>query len=224
MIPKIVKVCREIYEWSFPVVIVIMLLTWFFHMFVFHRLPRQTRRMLEPGIGLVFTQDREYLSSIDEVLASGSNVYVLYRNLPLVKVYNTDGDYVCSYAAKGHQATMYVRQNTLYLRTSMNGLTYYEFTDQTFVRSYIDDDAHMLSASIRQDREEYLSTRDEKQNRYSVKGQSIVRIDSNGVESVFVKRSPLYFLATGHFFALVACLFILLALLNEREKRNLGSD
>lgn len=192
---------------------------------VFHWQPIELRRKLEPGVGLVITQDREYLSDMDEVVVSDTHVYVLYSWLQLVKVYDLDGSYTCSFAVhctERRNADMFVCRDTLYLVSE--DCIVYEYTNNAFVRSYNDEDSNTLLTHLNKNKWHFKNIQDGDQNLYYIKGQSVIRRDSTGAESVFVKRSPLYFIVSSQLQAglnaLSVILFVILfAMLNMGKRQ-----
>ena len=179
---------------------------------VFHTLPRQIRRSLTQGVPLIIFEDQEYLSCIDDVLVTSSYVYVLYGELHLVKVFDTDRNYVCTLIvtnqnSNGARAQIYVYEDTLYL-LSANDI--YEFENNSFVRFYSYKEDTSTRLSINEDRHSYRNNLDNNAYRYYVKGGSIFRSDCHGTEDVFLQRSPMYFLCKPTFSWLLWVTFFVL--------------
>ncbi len=189
---------------------------------VFHKLPKQIRRILTHGVPLIIYEDQEYLSTIDDVLVSNSYVYVLFGELHLVKVYDTDQNYVCTLIvsdekSNGARAQIFVHEDTLYL-LSANDI--YEFVDNSFVRFHSYQEDATMRLSINKDRQTYRNDLDGDSYRYYKKGESIYRSDCNGTEHIFLQRSPMYFLCNPMFsWSLWALFFLLLIFPMFLQKR-----
>ncbi len=194
---------------------------------VFHTLPRQIRGSLTPAVPLILFEDQEYLSCIDDVLVTSSYVYVLYGELHLVKVYDTDRNYVCTLIvadqnSNGTRAQIYVHEDTLYL-LSANEI--YEFADNAFVRFHSYQEDTSLRLSINQDRHSYRNHLDHHAYRYYIKHGSIYRSDWHGTESIFLQCSPMYFLCSPTFsWLLWAVFFVLLVFPARIHKRQRNTD
>lgn len=179
---------------------------------VFNKLPNQIRRTLEVGTPLILYDDQEYLSCIDDVLVSNSYVYVLFGRLHLVKVYDTAQNYVCTLIVSdknshGIRAQIYVNENTLYI-SAANDI--YEFVDNSFVHFYSFKEDATMRLNISKKEYDYRNVLDNEAYRYNIKAESIIRSDSNGKESVFYQRSPMYFLCNPFFSWLLWVLFFLM--------------
>lgn len=161
---------------------------------IFHKLPSHIEDMLKTSEVVTFTEDRDYLSAMDEVLASKRYVYAIYGRMRLVKVYDTNGNYICSIAVKdtksgAHNMRGYIVDDKLHLVFDQQ---VYEFTDNVLTKTYTGKEASAWATDLFVNRAKYQNKLDGERNWYYLKAQSIYRTNANDPESVFLARSPLY--------------------------------
>ena len=185
-------------KWTITVVLydiaLLALVLHILHGTVFRNPPREIRNQLSIGMPLVFADNQEYLSEMEDVQVIGNQVYLMYGAMHLVKVYDTNRQYVCTYAISGEEARgarlqMFVHDNALYLCLSND---IYVFEDNVCTAFHAFQEDRSFRDELNKNSLNYRNRKDTSGNRYVLKGQKILRIRPDGTEEVFFSRSPLY--------------------------------
>lgn len=197
-----------VYVFTFIIAILFSIL----NCMIFNKVPRKMKDMVMVGTPFIFSEDQEYFSCIDDVLVGESYVYIGYREMFLVKVYTTDGSYICTLMVSdknthGARMSMYVQKDTLYLTA---GSDIYEFQGTMFMHYYPFDIDMSLLTNINKERANYRNKSDNNAYHYYKKGESVYRMAPNGLEEVFVKRSPMYYLCNPIFSWILWVLFFIM--------------
>lgn len=211
MICLAVRVFKTLYKCLSWAAIVLV----FWHLFClspgFDKMPKALQSQLKLGTALMIPWDQEYFSPFNQVAVVDPYVYVLYDKLHLVKVYNTDGNYVCTYAFKKEAenvpfASLHIRGDKLYV---FSGSTFvYVFTNNVCVQVYQDEEGLAVRREIR-DGTTHPNNTDKEENRYFIKCERVCREDLNGNQSVFVERPAWYALSRSVYFVPLFLFFLI---------------
>ena len=136
--------------------------------FVFHTLPRDTRKLITKEKPAIIYDDREYLSTIDDVQVSNGYVYILYGELHLVKIFDIEQNYICSIIASSQDAhgapsQIFVKDKTLFLYVNNDA---YVFIDNAFAKYCSFEEYPTLKSEIRRNRNDYRNNCDEQQRHF----------------------------------------------------------
>lgn len=189
--------------------------------FVFHTLPKDTRQLVTKEKPAIIYDNREYLSTIDDVQVSNGYIYILYGELHLVKVFDIKQNYICSIIASGQddhgaRSRMFVKDKTLFLYVETDA---YVFIDNAFVKYCSFEEYPALKGEIRRNLNDYRNNYDEQQRRFFRRGVNIYYTEPNGDESVFYHRSFLYTLCSPIFSWALWIIFFSLFVPRELHKQ-----
>ncbi len=162
----------------------------------FRHQPRDLSALTAPGLPCILQEQPNLTAKLTEVLASENLVYLCYRHIGVIDVYEASGDFRCTIILPEQQngaPELYVDGHTLYCYYA--GL--YVFEDAAFTGfEPIGQYDETFRRTLR--RGSYRSCADAEGSVYRIRGIDVQRESPDGTVSIFVDRPPRMLIASGY--------------------------
>ncbi len=166
--------------------------------FAAHIQPFRYRMCVEQGTPFAFVRDEEYWGSLSDYCIREDYVYLLYGNKGILKIYNSEGKYLCSYAFldKGPACHLNVRGTEVFL--SDQGSDYYVFEKAQFCR-FFETPGYAEEVEMKKTFLSMEEKRSEGGKKYSFRYNctALARVDESGTIDYVLRRPVVFALCQG---------------------------
>lgn len=142
---------------------------------------------MQNGVPNVFQQDREYWDEVDQPIVAGNRLYLLFRYLGIVKVYDLQGNYQYTVNFTNERRKfgygIYAKGNEMYYPNALDNSIVYYFKDDQFVKILTDGERCNISLDSSCKRND-----DDDGNTYFLSGVNIMKQAPDGTQTVLIAR------------------------------------
>ena len=146
-----------------------------------------------------FVRDEEYWASISDYCVKDNYIYLLYGTKGILKIYNSEGDYIRSFAflERGSACHLNVRENEVYLNDQ--DTNYYVFADAEFIRFFERPEQYTDEVELRKSFVNTEEKRTDVKGKYTFLYNStvLVRGEEDGRSAFVYTRSILFAFCQG---------------------------
>lgn len=209
------------------VIVFCFLLCNFVLMLLAFRQPAEISGQLAPGKLIAFSEDREYWADVTDFCVENDHLYVLFEGKSILKIYDTAGHYLRSYAfySTNGKSALYIKDQTVYLQDNNHNFFAFEDGELRETIPYKDYDSALRTKEGALSEEEKRT--DDNGSVYVLKGASLYRTEADGNRTPVIERPlPLVYFRgvtpwiVQMFLLLILAVLIILARKTEKAVKN----